>query len=537
MKTSLTLTAILTGICLGGLAMSTAMGSEDVGQRREKAHKAFTDGNFRVAYDALRLLLLNKAVVPAVDDLNEAMASLQRLNQTSEIDELLESAVKTHEGDPSRWWFLWDVANQYHQIPHQGFIVAGKFSRGPHRGGDGRPVNTLDRDRVGALQLMVQALPNARKDNDNTKVARYLQAMARMWMTGRFGQVESWRLQAKTDLSLLPDYKEGWGYYWGGRGGQTQGALVDEQGNPVFYNVPKTFDAAQSDGQRWRWSLEQAVEFNPGLKNETQLSLADFLRDQFDVQTMAAAGWRFGRQGADDSQEEEEGVFALPSLGENETIDRLATGIKRFKLPEEFNYISIYKQVADDAAKSDLGASALENLARIFENRRQYPKAADYWRRLIKEHSSSKQAKVWQQQLEQIEANWGRFEPVMSQPAGQGATVEYRFRNGTAVELEAYEIKIPKLLEDVKAYIKGRPPQMDWQKMNIGDLGYRLVTENQKQYLGEKIASWRMEIKPRPRHFDKRLTVATPLQKAGAYLLIAGSSLVVRRPVVPGRNP
>ena len=127
----------------------------------------------------------------------------------------------------------------------------------------------------------------------------------------------------------------------------------------------------------------------------------------------------------------------------------------------------------------------------------------------------------WQQQLEQIEANWGRFEPVMSQPAGQGATVEYRFRNGTAVELEAHEIKVPKLLDDVKAYIKTRPQQMDWQKMNIGDLGYRLVTENQKQYLGEKVASWRMEIKPRPRHFDKRVTVATPLQKAGAYLLKA----------------
>ena len=158
--------------------MATAFGAEDVGPRREKAHKAFRDGNFRDAYDALRGLLLDKTVVPAGDDLNEAVASLQRLNRTSEIDELLESAVKTHEGDPARWWFLWDVANQYHQIPHQGFIVAGKFSRGPHRGGDGRPVNTLDRDRVRALQLMVQALPNARKDNDHAKVANYLRAMA-----------------------------------------------------------------------------------------------------------------------------------------------------------------------------------------------------------------------------------------------------------------------------------------------------------------------------------------------------------------------
>ena len=52
MKTSFILTAILTSICLGGLAMSTAVGADDAGQRREKAHKAFRDGNFRDAYDA-----------------------------------------------------------------------------------------------------------------------------------------------------------------------------------------------------------------------------------------------------------------------------------------------------------------------------------------------------------------------------------------------------------------------------------------------------------------------------------------------------
>ena len=98
--------------------------------------------------------------------------------------------------------------------------------------------------------------------------------------------------------------------------------------------------------------------------------------------------------------------------------------------------------MADDAARATRHP-ALENLARIFENRRQYPKAADYWRRLIQENPGSRQVKDWKQQLAQIEANWGRFEPVMSQPAGQGATVEYRFRNGTAVELEAYEIKSP----------------------------------------------------------------------------------------------
>ena len=97
MKTSLILTAILTSFCLGALAMSTTVGSKDVAQQRKKAHKAFKSGNFRDAYDALRGLLLDKTVLPAGNDLIEASSSLQRLNRTSEIDELLESAVKTLE--------------------------------------------------------------------------------------------------------------------------------------------------------------------------------------------------------------------------------------------------------------------------------------------------------------------------------------------------------------------------------------------------------------------------------------------------------
>ena len=55
--------------------------------------------------------------------------------------------------------------------------------------------------------------------------------------------------------------------------------------------------------------------------------------------------------------------------------------------------------------------------------------------------------------------NWGRFEPIMTQPAGQGATVEYRFRNGDNVVFTAEEIKVEKLLDDVKAEIKSQPDE------------------------------------------------------------------------------
>ncbi len=44
---------------------------------------------------------------------------------------------------------------------------------------------------------------------------------------------------------------------------------------------------------------------------------------------------------------------------------------------------------------------------------------------------------------------------------------------------------------------------------------------DQKEYIGRSVARWDLDLEPRPRHFDRRITVTTPLQKAGAYLLTA----------------
>ncbi len=129
----------------------------------------------------------------------------------------------------------------------------------------------------------------------------------------------------------------------------------------------------------------------PGSGNERQheepvrFIFADFLMNQFGEQTMAQYGVWFRGMDEDDEKKNESGTFALHSLGEDETIARLATGIKRFKLPNEFNFIKIYQQIADDP-KTGSGDRALEQLAQVFENRRQYPKAAGYWRRVIKEY-------------------------------------------------------------------------------------------------------------------------------------------------------
>ena len=478
---------------------------------RERCQKLYEEGNYKDAYEGFRKLALEAGDDPlrVGSDLNMALSALRQLGRLDEIDELRENAVQVHV---KNWRLLMAAADSYLNFDHFGFIIAGKFSRGPHRGG-GEAVNSMERDRVRAMQLMVQAIPLVQNEPQKADAANFWMTMSRMLLANR-GYNEAWRLQYLTNLDELPDYDQGW--Y---RGSATQGAPVDAEGNPVYHYLPKSWQVAKTDGERWRWALAQAAENNPQMLNTVRQELADFLQNQFGVQTMAFYGTFFGGMEDDDTKKDESGTWALHTLADNETIARLAGGIKRFKLPEEFNFIRIYRQIADEP-KTGSGEYALEQLAHIFENRRQYPQAAEYWRRSIKEYGSGHDD-FKKQRLEQIVGNWGRFESTLTQPAGKGATVDFRFRNGKMLMFEAHQIKVAKLLDDVKQYLKSNPNQLDWQKLNIADLGYRLVQEKQDQYLGERVAQWELELKPRPQHFDKLITVATPLQKAGAYLLTA----------------
>ena len=117
--------------------------------------------------------------------------------------------------------------------------------------------------------------------------------------------------------------------------------------------------------------------------------------------------------------------------------------------------------------------------------------------------------------------NWGVFEPTMTQPSGRAATVGFCFRNGNRVHFEAYSIKVERLLADVKAYIKANPQNANREEAQIDNIGYRLMKGDGAKYVDRKVASWDLDIKPHAGHLDKRLTLSTPLQKAGAYLVTA----------------
>lgn len=544
MKTHrLMLTSLAALFALGLAATGALRKAVDRPQAREAARKLLADGNFNDAYNAFRELALDPEDEPreAGNDLQQAIQCLQQLGRVVEVDAFREQAVRVHA---QNWRLLWAAAESYMYVDRQGAIVAGKFERGGHRGG-GAWVNAVARDRAQAVQLMAQALPLAAKDEDRAAAADFYLALGRILLNNA-GYAEAWRLQLLTSLEELPDYDQGW-YY----GGYNIGAPVQADGRPVYYHVPKTFGDSANDGERWRWALSQAAEMSPAKLNTVRWELAQFCQSQFGEATIAEYGHFFARFDAGGEAGENKsggaGTYALHTLTDDETIARLATGIQRFSLPDEFNYIEIFLQIAADPA-TGYGAESLEALARVFENRRQYPRAAEHWRRVIREYGPGN-GNYRELALKQIVDPWGRFENTAMHPAGQGASVEYRFRNGKEVQFEARRIEIDKLLADVKAYIKSKPNQLDWQKFNIGDLGYRLVQANETQYLAdEPAAQWKLGVEPRPGHVDARVTVATPLQQAGAYLVKAtmeggntsqivlwlADTVLLKKPVVGG---
>jgi len=486
-------------------------GAEDAdGSLRKEAVKRFDDGNFKDALELYRKLLLNPATDPLLvgEDLQSAVTCLQKLNRVNETDELLEQTVTERQDN---WRLLMSAAQSFFNAGHYGSIVAGVFQRGRHAGG--KWAVSYERDRVRAMQIMEQARPAAREDPERKAVARFYNQYAGFVM-GRRGQAEAWRLQALTDLSKLPDFEEQWRYH---HSGGSSSAPVDASGNPVFHHLPESFDKATSDGERWRWLSANAARLDESLRTKMRWDFAEFLYSQFSVNTLADYRWFFQDRGDDATASEATRTYSLHTLSDKETIARLATGIRRFSLPDEFNCLSLYKQIAA-AEKGRYAERALDRLAYIFENRRQYAKAARYWRRSIERHGEGKQQRK-HKRIEQIVGKWGRFESTRTHPAGEKATVGFRFRNGNRLNLKARRLDVPELLRDVKAYLKSNPRHLEHDKLNIGDIGYRLVHQDETKYVMEEVSSWSVELSPRGRHFDKLIDIRTPLSEPGAYLL------------------
>ncbi len=479
----------------------------DYKKEYEKYLSVYNLGNYKDAFEGFRQLAIDPEnhhqTLP--DTLDRAISALTSLNRLHEADSFIEKVVSVH-GD--NWQLLWRAAEAYRKLPHHGFVIGGEFERGYHRGG-GRQVNTVERDRVRALQLMNTAWEKIPKNEPTQQQFRFFIEYAHL-LTAFRGSLEAWKLGALTDISLLPDYEE-----WRYSGEVTRGAPASPDGQPIFYSVPESFADAKNDGARYRFLLESARKTYPEGSDEVDFIFAGFLLEQFGVRTLADSYGLFSTE-KNDLSDTTKNIFSLHTLRDDETIARLATGISRFTFEDQFNFIKLYQKLS--ANNGRYATAAVEALAAIYEDRRQLETAARYWQESITRFGKAEHR---QQRLDSIVGAWGRFERVNSQVAGTKASVQYRFRNGTSVHLEAQEINIKELISEIQRYLESNPSKLDYEKIDIENIGYRLVTGKNTKFLGKKVASWNEQLKPREKHFDRSITIHPPFESPGAYLLEA----------------
>jgi hypothetical protein len=522
-------TCLAVVVVLSSFGLVASSMQQPPADKRAQAKKLYEENNFNDALKLYRELALDATNTgkELPDDLGFAIVCLNNLGLVHEADALVEGSIESHQ---SSFQLLAKAANVYAgEVENGGFVIAGKFERGGHRGG-GQWATVAARDRVRSLQLLLQAIVLADKDDTATAEER-----ADLWQTignqvssARHG--EAWKLQDLTDLTTLPDFEISEGGRWGGygRGGwgmPSKGAPVDQDGNPIFHKMPESWDAAMSDGERWRWAMAQVVKYQPKRRSAVDLEWAGFLQSQFGVGAGAIGGPPVIPLGAIAENEDGEDkpadadLWAAHKLPDTETIAKLTTGVKRFNLPDEFNHIVILKVVIErgDGEKRQ----ALESLIGERMNRHQYPQAAELLREVLKLATDKDDRKAAQDSIDQIVENWVQIESAPTTAAGKGATFELRFRNGNHVDFEAAPIRVDVLLEDVRKYLESKPKELDWQKTQINNIGWMLIQGDKKKYVDVSVAKWSIDLQPPADHFDARQTISTPLQKGGAYWITA----------------
>ncbi len=502
---------------------------------RQRATQLSKQGNWQDALNIFSQLIVDKRVpgAEAAADLTQAYFCMEQLGLAEQLDPLIVKGLELRSQD---WRFLAQAARTILRAPHYGQMDGELFVRTPRlQRGNGAWKQSNESDRHQALKWFEQALklcgelgeqPAADIDRGTAK------DRAELWkdVLGALLQDRnarsSWRLQIKTDIDARLDYSDDVLPY----SFPQRDAPVDENGRPVFHALPESWAAAQSDGQRCRWALQRTqAQDDPDTGTVALFEWVLFLQSQFAVDTLRDQLWiwsmQSNRAGQGDPSENEQtdgnhniadqmaALLEVHTLTDEETIAKLASGIQRFKFPEDQNPIRMLKTILE--RKSPVYPTALQTLAGTYLNRRQNSQAAKVYRVSLEKGWDDPRA--LQTHIDDIVLARGRFEHSSPQVVGQPVKLELNFRNAKKAKFTARRVDLEKLLTRVKT-----DPRHDALPFELLQ-GFAHAPEQFEQqiepFLSAPVASWNLDLEPSENHWDKRVDVVTPLDKGGMYIV------------------
>lgn len=478
-----------------GLALAA-----DAPALRKQASELETQGNWKEAYEVRVKLLREVSDIESGDDLDKALNSQRHLREHDQLDPLLNELTESKKDNPQ---FMEAAGNAYlNGHGHYGQFLDNKFKRGNFDGrGEYRQVS--EQDRVRALQCFMEALRTVEKGGTDEIVV--LNGLKRALLDNRTGSHYLWRLFVLTDISKAPDYSENIDVI------TSDGAPANADGNPSLIDIPASWEAAKSDGERWRWILQEIARIDPKQSSQTQLEWLRFCRQHYDVSTLAYYSWW-----SQPDVKERDGILQASTLKETETIARLASGVKRFTLREDYQFIPGLRELMRKD-KEQTSWAAGDELVQIFLNRSQYPKAVETLKEVIELHGTNGEART--NLLKQITGNWSRFNTTPTYYAEDPVAVSYTYRNAKETSLKLNKVNDELIMKDLIEYITSEPIELDYNKINFHNLGTRLIDQDRKRYVGEEVRSWKQALNPDPNHADTITDLDLGKLAPGCYLL------------------
>jgi uncharacterized protein YfaS (alpha-2-macroglobulin family) len=473
----------------------------EIPEMRKQAAELETQGNWREAYE-LRVKLLREADDEESGvDLTKALHSQGQVNEHKKFDELMAELTEKKKDNP-RFMEAAGSAFLNGQI-HYGQILDGKFQRG-NSDGRGEFRDVTEQDRVRGLQCFVEALRTVKKGGaEEIGILRNLGAGL---TNARTGSGNLWKLHLLTDLAVTPDYTEQIDRI------SSEGAPVAADGNPVWLDLPESWKAAASDGEKWRWTMNEIARIDAKEGSRESLGWLLFCQNHYDVNTLASYGWW-----SQPDVKERDGILQASTLKEEETIARLANGVKRFTLREDHRFIPGLRALMR-AGKDSHHAQAGDQLVQIFLSRRQYVKAVDTLKEVIELHGKG-DANQRTDLLKQITGNWSSFGNTPTYYAAQPVEVPYTFRNAKVVSLKLNAVKDELVMQDIIAYLETNPAEIDYEKTQFAQIGNSLIDKNKARYLGDEIRSWKQDLKPDEAHSNVTTNLDLGKLNPGCYLL------------------
>ena len=411
----------------------------------------------------------------------DAPRCLAKLKRFDEAEPLLDKAIL------ERKEFAVHVAysQAIGELPHYGKMVKGVFSR---LNVGGVPYSSVEHDRVKRLKCLKAIMPDLAKQTKLRQRWFWNEVVSALEMNGR-NKGAAWKLLELTSLTEIPQIEER--ENWGGSDFEEGPAPVDENGEPLFYGLVKNWEDAKNDGERWMFANTARAAVDDFGRRNSARSLGAFAKNQFGVYRLRDEG------------DLEKLIEDLKSLDDDETITRLANGVKRFKLPIEYNYMRMWRELKEYAS-----------IASEYERRYQFVKACEMWKKAGKGYSHCVD------RISSPNVSLSGNVPVVS--CKKRGRFEVNFRNADELEFSLAKIDVAKHLEEIKDEIKNN--RVDSSPFNMWDsfvfLNVCRSPDKIEKYLTGEKHSWSVKVSSPEDHFDAKKEIEVPYDlPQGDYLL------------------